>query len=57
MVAVLDHPPYYPDLALADFMFPRLKAAIKCARFVDMNAITDRVTASHSATDTTGGFC
>ena len=32
MVAVLDHPPYTPDLAPADFfLFPRLKAAIKGA--------------------------
>ena len=46
MVALLDHPPYSPDLARADFfLFPRLKAAIKCACFVDVNAIKDRVTA------------
>ena len=46
MVAVLDHPPYSPDLPPADFfVFPRLKAAIKGARFVDVNAIKDRVTA------------
>ena len=46
MVAVLDHPPYNPDLTPADlFLFPRLKAAIKGARFADVNAIKDRVTA------------
>ena len=46
MVAVLDRPPYSPDLALADFfLFPRLKAAIKVARFVDVNAIKDHVKA------------
>ena len=45
-VAVLDHPPYFPDLAPADFfLFPRLKAAIKGALFVDVNAIKDCVTA------------
>ena len=32
MIAVLDHPPYIPDLAPADFfLFPCLKATIKCA--------------------------
>ena len=46
MVAVLDHPPYSPDLAPADFfLFPRLKTAIKGASFADVNAIKDRVTA------------
>ena len=46
MVAVLDHPPYSPDLAPADFfLFPRLNAAIEGARFADMNAIKDRLTA------------
>ena len=46
MVAVLDHPSYYPDLAPVDFfLFPRLKAATKGTRFADVNAIKDRVTA------------
>ena len=46
MVAVLDHSPYSPDLTPADFfLFPRLKATIKVARFVDVNAIKDHVTA------------
>ena len=46
MVAVVDHPPYTPHLAPSDFfLFPRLKAAIKDARFADVNAIKDRVTA------------
>ena len=46
IVAVLDHPPYSPDLAAGDFfLFPRLKAAIKGARFADVNAIKDHVTA------------
>ena len=46
-VTVLDHLPYIsPDLAPADFfLFLRLKAAIKGARFVDVNAIKDPVTA------------
>ena len=46
MVAVLDHPPCSPDLAPADFfLFPRLKVVIRGARFVNVNAIKDRVTA------------
>ena len=46
MVAVLDHPPYVPDLSPADlFLFPLLKAAMKGARFANVNAIKNRVTA------------
>ena len=46
MVAVLDHPPYFPDLTPVDFfLFPCLMAAIKGVRFADVNAIKDRVTA------------
>ena len=46
MIAVLDHPPYFLDLAPADFfLFPRLKAAIKCAVFVDVNIHERSVTA------------
>jgi histone-lysine N-methyltransferase SETMAR len=28
-IPLLSHPPYSPDLALSDFLFPRLKNAIK----------------------------
>ena len=46
MVAVLDHPLYSPHVTLADFfLFTRLKTAINAARFADVNAIKDRVTA------------
>ena len=46
MVAVLDHPSYSSDLAPADFFrFPRLKASIKSARSVHVNATKDHVTA------------
>ena len=39
-------PSLLPDRALADFfLFPRLKAAIKRARFAEVNAIKYRVTA------------
>ena len=42
MVAVPDHPPYAANLAPADFfLFPRLKSAIKGARFADVNVIKD----------------
>ena len=45
MVAVLDHPPYAPDLPPADiFLFSRLKVVIKGARFADVNVIKDHVT-------------
>ena len=46
MGAVLDHPPYFPDMAPAVFfLFPRLKAATKSERFADVNGIKDRMTA------------
>ena len=46
MVAVFDHPPYSPYLDPAEFfLFPRLVAVIKGARFADVNAIKYRVTA------------
>ena len=48
MVAVLYHPPYFYSTELAPaefFLFPRLNAAIKGARFVNVNATKDRVTA------------
>ena len=46
MVAVIDHPAYSPDLASADLLpVFRLKTANKGARFADVNAVKDRVTA------------
>ena len=45
-VPVLNHPPYSPDLAPADFfLFPRLKSIMKGAHFADVAAIQERVTA------------
>ena len=45
-VPVFNHPPYSPDLAPADFfLFPRLKSITKVARFADVVAIQERVTA------------
>ena len=44
-VAVLNHPPYSPDLAPCDFfLFPKLKEAIKGVRFPDVEAIKKAVT-------------
>jgi len=45
-VPVLDHPPYSPDLAPADFfLLPRLKSIVKGARFAEVVTIQERVTA------------
>jgi hypothetical protein len=45
-IPVLDHSPYSPDLAPADFfLFPRLKSIVKGTRFADVAAIQERVTA------------
>ena len=56
MVAALDHPPYCHEMAPADFfLFLRLKAVIKGARFADINAIK-RSCGSRSAVDSSG-FC
>ena len=44
-VVVIEHPPYSPDLAPADFfLFPRLKNALKGARFDDVDDIKTTVT-------------
>jgi len=45
-VPVLDHPPYSPDLAPVEyFLLPGLKSIMKGARFADVAAIQERVTA------------
>jgi len=39
-IAVLEQPPYSPDLAFCDFfLFPKLKEVIKRTRFQDSEAI------------------
>lgn len=44
-IAVLDHPPYSPDLAPCDFfLFPKLKGVIKGVHFPDVEAIKKAVT-------------
>ncbi|XP_035206672.1 histone-lysine N-methyltransferase SETMAR-like [Stegodyphus dumicola] len=44
-VPALDHPPYSPDLAPADFfLFPRLKGVLKGQHFSDITEIQQRVT-------------
>ena len=46
IVAMLDHPPYTPNLAPeAFFLFPRLEEANKGALFADVNVIKDSVIA------------
>ncbi|GBM53270.1 hypothetical protein AVEN_128435-1 [Araneus ventricosus] len=42
-VTVLEHPPYSPDLAPADFLvFPRLKGVLKGLRFFDITQFQQR---------------
>ena len=44
-IAVLEQPPYLPDLAPCDFfLFPKLKGVIKGTRFQDSKAITTAIT-------------
>jgi histone-lysine N-methyltransferase SETMAR len=44
-VTVIEHPPYSPDLAPADFfLFPRLKGVLKGTHFADLPDIRRRVT-------------
>ncbi|GFW79251.1 uncharacterized protein TNCV_2476581 [Trichonephila clavipes] len=49
-VVTLDHPPYSPDLALADFfLFPRLKSALKGKKFTYVTDVQSNVTAELKA--------
>ncbi|GFS76418.1 histone-lysine N-methyltransferase SETMAR [Trichonephila clavipes] len=49
-VVKLDHPPYSPDLAHADFFpLPRLKSALKGKRFTDITDIQSNLTAEQKA--------
>jgi hypothetical protein len=42
-MAVVTHPPYFPDLALCDFfLFPRMKSKLKWLRFQDVNEIQEQ---------------
>jgi hypothetical protein len=39
-ISAMDHPPYSPDLAAADFwLFPELKSVLKAKRFSDLEDI------------------
>jgi hypothetical protein len=41
----MEHPPYSPNLAAADFyLFPQLKSALKGRRFCDVTEIIKNVT-------------
>ena len=42
-IAVLEQSPYSPDLALCDFLFPKLKEVIRGTRFQDSEAIKSAV--------------
>jgi hypothetical protein len=45
LIMTLDHPPYFPDLALCDFwLFPKLKTALKDHRFSDIAIIQGHAT-------------
>jgi histone-lysine N-methyltransferase SETMAR len=44
-VTTLEHPPYSPDLAPADFfLFPRLKSSLKGKRFADVEDVRENAT-------------
>lgn len=44
-VTTLEHPPYSPDLAPADFfLFPRLKSSLKGQRFTDAEEVKEKAT-------------
>jgi len=44
-VTTMEHPPYSPNLAAADFyLFPQLKSALKGRRFCDVTEIIKNVT-------------
>ena len=58
MITVLYRPPYSPDLAPEDFfLFPRLNAVNKGARFAEVNAIKDRVTAVLRSNQQVFAYC
>jgi hypothetical protein len=42
-ITAMDHPPYSPDLAPADFcLFPELRGVLKAKRFSDVQDIKSR---------------
>jgi transposase len=43
-IPLLSNPPYSPDLALADFLFPKLKIAMKGMRFKAVSSIQQMMT-------------
>jgi transposase len=40
---MLSHPPYSPDLTVPEFLFPKLKTAMKWARFEAVSSIQQTV--------------
>jgi hypothetical protein len=43
MMPVLSHPPYSPDLTAPDFLFPKLKIAMKGTRFEVVSSLQQTV--------------
>ena len=43
-ITVLEHPPYSPDLAACDFLFPKIKSALKETRFESVDAVKAKAT-------------
>jgi len=44
-IPVMEHLPYFPDLALCDFfLFPKIKPALKGTRFESMDAVKAKAT-------------
>jgi histone-lysine N-methyltransferase SETMAR len=43
-ISAMDHPPYSPDLAPADFcLFPKRRSVLKAKRFSDVENVTPSV--------------
>ena len=43
-IAVLEHPPYSPDLAHVTLLFPKIKSALKGTRFESVDAVKAKAT-------------
>jgi transposase len=49
-IHVLSHPSYFPDLAPADFLFPKLKIVMKGIRFEAVSLIQQTMTRTEGET-------
>jgi len=43
-ITAMEHPPYSPDLAPCDFLFPKMKSALKGTRFESVDAVKAKAT-------------